>query len=71
MKKIKSAFKKLIVIYLIVYITLSSLTSCLARGYDVQCGEYASQWAIDYVGKYASQSSYTTSNLKRDRKSVV
>ena len=64
MKKIKSAFKKLIVIYLIVYITLSSLTSCLARGYDVQCGEYASQWAIDYVGKYASQSSYTTSNLK-------
>lgn len=64
MKKLKSAFKKLIVIYLIVYITLSSMTSCFARGYDAQCGEYASQWAIDYVGKYASQSSYTTSNLK-------
>lgn len=64
MKKIKSAFKKLIVIYLIVYITLSSMTSCFARGYDKECGEYASQWAIDYVGKYASQSSYTTSNLK-------
>lgn len=64
MKKLKSAFKKLIVIYLVVYITLSSMSSCFARGYDAQCGEYASQWAIDYVGKYASQSSYTTSNLK-------
>lgn len=64
MKKLKKTFKKLIVIYLIVYITLSSFTSCLARGYDTQCGEYASQWAKDYVEKYASQSSYSTSNLK-------
>lgn len=63
MKKVKSALKKLIVIYLIVYITLSSMTSCFARGYDKQCGEYASQWARDYVEKYAAQSSYTQSNL--------
>lgn len=63
MKKLKGVFKKLIITYLIIYITLSSSTSCFARGYDAQCGEYASQWAIDYVEKYASKSSYSQSTL--------
>ncbi len=46
-----------------IYITLSSSTSCFARGYDAQCGEYASQWAIDYVAKYASKSTYSQTTL--------
>lgn len=63
MKKVKGVLKKLIITYLIIYITLSSTTSCFARGYDEQCGEYASQWARDYIEKYASQSTYTQSML--------
>ncbi len=63
MKKVKGVFKKLIIIYLIIYITLSSTTSCFARGYDEKCGEYASQWARDYIEKYASKSSYSQSTL--------
>lgn len=63
MKKVKGVFKKLIITYLIIYITLSSTTSCFARGYDEKCGEYASQWARDYIEKYASKSSYSQSTL--------
>ena len=63
MKKLKGVLKKLIITYLIIYITLSSSTSCFARGYDAQCGEYASQWAIDYVAKYASKSTYSQTTL--------
>lgn len=63
MKKIKGVFKKLIITYLIIYITLSSTVSCFARGYDEQCGAYVSQWAVDYIEKYASKSSYSQSTL--------
>lgn len=63
MKQLKLRFKKIVIIYVIIYISITSMTSSLARGYDAQCGEYAGQWARDYVQKYAEKSLYTQKTL--------
>ena len=58
MKQLKKLIKRIIIVYLIFYISIASTTSSLARGYDKQCGEYASTWAKTFIEKYASQSQY-------------
>lgn len=54
MKKTKSILKKLLVTYLIIYIVLSSMTTCFARKYDEECGKYVSQYARDFIEKYCT-----------------
>lgn len=54
MEKLKKIGKKALIIYVIVYLLLSSLSSCSARTYDAQCGEYVSQYARDFIAKYCT-----------------
>ena len=48
MKQIKLVLKKILIVYVLIYITLSQLSSCFARKYDKKCGEYAR----DFIAKY-------------------
>lgn len=67
MKKLKGIGKKLLITYLIIYITISSMSSCFARMYDAECGEYVSQYARDFIEKYCtpmSRTHYYTGELK-------
>lgn len=59
MKKLIAFSKKILIIYLIFYIALSSMTSCFARKYDDKCGEYVSQYARDFIEKYCTPASKT------------
>lgn len=52
MKKVKLVLKKVLIVYVIVFITLSSMSSSFARMYDEQCGEYISQYARDFIKQY-------------------
>lgn len=63
MKQLKLVLKRILIVYLIIFITLSSMTSCQARGYDAKCGEYASKWAIDFINKNAGKSQYDSDGL--------
>lgn len=54
MKVLKRVGKKAIIVYVIIYLLLSSLSSCYARKYDAQCGEYVSQYARDFIEKYCT-----------------
>lgn len=54
MKKLKVICKKLLITYLIIYITISSMSSCFARMYDEECGEYVSQYSRDFIEKYCT-----------------
>lgn len=58
MKQLKLVLKRILIIHVIIFITLSSMSSCQARGYDKKCGEYASKWAMDFINKYAGSSQY-------------
>ena len=64
MKKIKFILKRIIIIYLIFYIVLSSASTCFARGYDAACGEYVSQYARDFIAEYCVPE--TNTNYKCD-----
>lgn len=61
MKQLKLVSKRILIIYIIIFIVLSSMSSCLARGYDEKCGEYAAQWAIEFIDKNAGSSQYSCS----------
>lgn len=63
MKQLKLVLKRILIVYVIIFITLSSMTSCQARGYDKKCGEYASKWAIDFINKNAAKSQYDSDGL--------
>ena len=52
MKKIKLVLKRILIVYLIMFITLSSMSQCSARMYDAQCGEYVSKYAKEFIQKY-------------------
>lgn len=58
MKKTKWILKRIIIAYLIFYITLSSASTCFARGYDAACGEYLAEYAKDFIETYGSNSKY-------------
>lgn len=60
MKVLKRVGKKAIIIYMIIYLLLSSLSSCYARKYDKQCGEYVSQYARDFIAKYCTPTEQKT-----------
>lgn len=62
MKQLKLVLKRILIIYVIIFTILSSMSSCQARGYDKKCGEYASKWAMDFINKYAGKSIYDNSN---------
>lgn len=59
MKKIGEKLKKLLIIYFIVYIAISSMSTSFARTYDAKCGEYVSEYARDFIEKYGGQSTYS------------
>lgn len=58
MKKFKRCLKKFVIIYVIFYIVLGSITSCFARSYDTACGEYLAQYARDFIATYGENSVY-------------
>ena len=60
MNKLKNIAKRIIIIYVILFIILGSSSSVYAkRGYDAQCGEFVSQYARDFIKKYCTPESKT------------
>ena len=51
MKQVKIVLKRIVIIYLILFIILSSFSQSQARMYDAQCGEYLSKYAKYCEGK--------------------
>lgn len=58
MKKLKIFSKKILIIYLIFYIIISSMSACFARGYDEKCGEYLVEQSKEFIEKYQNVSYY-------------
>ncbi len=58
MKQIKLVLKRILIIYVIIFVTLSSMSSCLARGYDDKCGEFLVEKTKEFIQKYQSVSYY-------------
>lgn len=58
MKKLKFLFKRIVVVYLILFLILANTSQCMARAYDAACGEYVSNYAKEFIGKYGSNSVY-------------
>ena len=61
MKKIKLICKKIIIIYIIIYILASSISSCFARTYDEECGKYLANYAKEFISQYGANSTYVLS----------
>ena len=59
MRRIKLILKRIIIVYLICYIILSSASTCFARGYDAACGEYVAQYARDFIAEYCTPETKT------------
>ena len=58
MKSLKFLLKRIVVVYLILFLILANTSQCMARAYDAACGEYVSQYAKDFIAKYGSNSVY-------------
>ena len=58
MKQIILVLIRLLIIYVIIFVTLSSMSSCLARGYDDKCGEFLVEKTKEFIQKYQSVSYY-------------
>ena len=58
MKQIKLVLKRILIIYVIIFVTLSSMSSCLARGYDDKCGEFLVEKTKEFIQKYQNVSYY-------------
>ena len=58
MKKLKLVLKKIVIVYLIAFITLAGTTQSFAKTYDSACGEYVSEYAVDFINKYGANSVY-------------
>ena len=54
MRKTKLILKRILIIYVLLYVLLSSLGTCFARSYDAACGEYVSQYARDFIAEYCT-----------------
>ena len=58
MIQIKLVLNRILIIYVIIFVTLSSMSSCLARGYDDKCGEFLVEKTKEFIQKYQSVSYY-------------
>ena len=58
MKKLKLVLKRIVIAYLIVFVTFAGTTQSFAKTYDSACGEYVSKYAVDFINKYGSNSVY-------------
>lgn len=54
MKKVGKKLGKCLIVYVIFYLILGSITPCFARPYDAACGEYVSQYARDFIEQYCT-----------------
>ncbi len=54
MKQIKLVLKRILIVYVVLFITFSQMSSSFARKYDAQCGEYVSKYARDFIAKYCA-----------------
>ena len=52
MKQVRLVLKKVLIVYVIIFIVLSSMSSSFARMYDAQCGEFLSKYARDFISQY-------------------
>jgi len=55
MERIKLLLKRILILYVILFLTLSLMSSCFARGYDKKCGEFLAQYAVDFCEKYGNR----------------
>ena len=58
MKKLKLVLKRIIIVYLIAFVSLAGPSQTFARAYDSSCGEHVSQYAVDFINEYGSNSYY-------------
>ena len=56
MRKLKLLLKKFLIIYLVVFLTLSQFSQTFARRYDAECGKFVAKQAHDYIEKYQNVS---------------
>lgn len=61
MKKLKLVLKRIIILYLMAFITFAGTTQSFARPYDEACGEYLAQYATEFIAKYGENSVYVLS----------
>ena len=54
MRKLRLLLKKFLIIYVVIFLGLSSLSQCDARLYDAECGKFVSEQSIQYVDKYGN-----------------
>lgn len=59
MKRVKLALKRILIIYVVFYLLLASISSCFAKTYDEACGEFVSQYARDFIAEYCTPLSKT------------
>ena len=52
MRKLKLLLKKFLIIYVVVFLALSSLSQSQARMYDAECGKFVSEQSKQYIDKY-------------------
>ena len=62
MKRLKNVLKKVTIVYLILFVMLSNMSECMARGYDAACGEYVAKYATEFINKYGSNSVYVATS---------
>ena len=58
MKKLKLVFKRIVIVYLIIFIAMAMPAQSFAKTYDSACGEYVSKYAVDFINKYGANSVY-------------
>ena len=59
MKRIGLFFKRIIIVYLMFYITISSMSSSFARMYDEECGQYVADYAKNFISTYCNDKTKT------------
>ena len=58
MKKLKLVLKRIIIVYLIAFVSLAGPSQTFARAYDSSCGEHVSEFAVEFINQYGSNSVY-------------
>ena len=54
MKRVKKILVKCLIVYVIFYLILGSMTSCFARAYDAACGEFLAQFTREFIQLYCT-----------------
>jgi len=71
MKQLKLVLKRILITYLILFITLSSMSSSFARMYDKKCGEYLSQYSRDFIKKYCESGNTSYEHVGFDASDAI